>query len=86
MCNKKQVYGAEYFLIPAPKIMKPIFKKLILLKRGFQKCILLPTCTDTFSFKLEPTEVQDAAKRPNFEFSQLQPSPSPPLMVSENLK
>ena len=43
MCNKKQMYGAEYFLIPAPKIMKPIFEKLILLKRGFQKCILLPS-------------------------------------------
>ena len=43
MCNKKQMYDAEYFLIAAPKIMKPIFEKLILLKRGFQKCILLPT-------------------------------------------
>ena len=44
MCvTKKQMYGAEYFLIPAPKIIKPIFKKLIPLKRGFQKCILLPT-------------------------------------------
>ena len=43
MCNKKQMYGAEYFLIPAPKIMKLIFKKLILLKRGLKKCILLPT-------------------------------------------
>ena len=37
------MYGAEYFFIPAPKIMKRIFKKLILWKRGFQKCILLPT-------------------------------------------
>ena len=27
VCNKKQMYGAEYFLIPAPKIMKPIFNK-----------------------------------------------------------
>ena len=34
------MYGAEYFLIPAPKIMTPILKKLILLKRVFQ---LLPT-------------------------------------------
>ena len=63
------MYGAEYFSIPAPEIMKPIFKKLILLKRGFQNVYFyLP---DTFTFKLEPTEVQDAAKRPNFEFSQL---------------
>ena len=30
---------------------------------------------DTFTFKIESTEVQDAAKRPNFEFSQLPPSP-----------
>ena len=43
MCSKTLIYGAEYFLIPAPKIMKPIFKTLILLKGGFQKCILLPT-------------------------------------------
>ena len=28
-----------------------------------------------FTFKLEPTEVQDAAKKPNFEFSQLHPTP-----------
>ena len=34
---------------------------------------------DTFSFKSEPTEVQDAAKRPNFEFSQLQSSLLPAL-------
>ena len=44
MCvTTKQMYVAEYFLIPTPKIMKSIFKKLVLLKRGFQKCILLPT-------------------------------------------
>ena len=43
MCGKTLIYGAEYFLIPAPKITKPIFKKLILLKREFQKCTLLPT-------------------------------------------
>ena len=50
MCvTKKQMYGAEYFLIPALKIMKSIFKKLMeyhvpyILKRGFQKCIVLPT-------------------------------------------
>ena len=41
--KNKIMYDAENFLIPAPKIMKPIFKKLILLKRGFQKCIFLPT-------------------------------------------
>ena len=80
------MYGAEYFLIPAPKMMKPIFKKLILLKRGFQKCILLPAWP---FFKSEPTVVQNAANGPNFEFSQFQPAPPPPppaLMVSENVK
>ena len=66
MCNETLMRGAKYFLIPAPKLMKPI-KKKILLKRGFQTDVYfyLP---DTFTFKLEPTEVQDAAKRPNFEF------------------
>ena len=42
--------------------MKPIFLKLILLKIGFQNVFFyLP---DTFTFKLEPTEVQDVAKKP----------------------
>ena len=44
MCSETLIYCAEYFLIPAPKITKPIFeKKFILLKGGFQKCMLLPT-------------------------------------------
>ena len=86
MCvTKKQMYDAEYFFNPCTQNNKTNFKKLILLKRGFQNVYFyLP---DTFTFKLGATEGQDVAKRPNFEFSQLQPSlPPPPLMVSENLK
>ena len=37
MCNKKQMYGAEYFLIPALKIMKPIFKKINTLEKRIPK-------------------------------------------------
>ena len=37
VCNKKQMYGAEYFLIPAPKIMKRIFKKINTLEKRIPK-------------------------------------------------
>ena len=38
-----------------------------------------------FTFELEPTEVQDAAKKPNFGFKQL--SPPPHLSrIQENFK
>ena len=33
-----------------------------------------------FTFKLEPTEVQDARKKPNLEFLQL-----PPLQMSQKI-
>ena len=52
MCGKILIYGAEYFLIPAPKITKPIFfKKLILLKGGFQKFTLLLPATFYFQVR-----------------------------------
>ena len=85
MCNKKQMYGAEYFLIPAPKIMKPIFKKINTLEKRIRKMYTFTYLT-LFTFKLEPTEVQDAAKRPNFEFSQFQPSPPPCLNGLRKIK
>ena len=31
------MYGAEYFLIPAPKIMKPIFKKINTIEKRIPK-------------------------------------------------
>ena len=37
MCNKKQMYDAEYFLIPVPKIMKPIFKKINTIEKRIPK-------------------------------------------------
>ena len=61
MCSKTLIYGAEYFLVPASKITKPVFRKINPLERRIPK-----RCTFTylrlFAFKLEPTEVQDAAK------------------------
>ena len=61
MCSKTLIYGAEYFLIPAPKITKPIFKKINPLERRIPK-VYTSTYLTLFTFKLEPTEVQDAAK------------------------
>ena len=85
MCSKTLIYGAENFLISAPKITKPIFLKINPLERWIPKMYTFTYMT-LFNFKLEPTEVQDAAKMPNFEFSQFPPPPPTPLMVSENLK
>ena len=72
MCSKTPIYGAEYFLIPAPKITKPIFKNINPLERRIPKMYTF-TYPTLFTFKLEPTDVQDAAKKPNFEFLQLHP-------------
>ena len=74
MCSKTLIYGAEYFLIPAPKIRKPIFKKINLLERRIPKMYTFTYLTLS-TFKLEPTEVQHAAKKPTFAFSQLHPPP-----------
>ena len=74
MCRKTLIYGAEYFLISAPKITKPIFFKINPLERRFPKMHTFTYLT-LFTFKLEPTEVQDAAKKANFEFSQLHAPP-----------
>ena len=43
MSRKTLIYGAEYFLIPAPTITKPIFKKINPLERRIPKCIFLRT-------------------------------------------
>ena len=89
MCSKTLIYGAEYFLIPAPKITKPIFKKINPLERRIPK-VYTSTYLTFFTFKLEPTEVQDAAKSQILNFRSYTPPPPPhthtPLMVSENLK
>ena len=45
MCNKIQMYGAEYFLIPAPKIMKPIFLKINTLEKRTPKMYTLTYLT-----------------------------------------
>ena len=66
MCRETLIYGAEYFLLLAPTITKLIFLK-ILLKGGIPKLYTFTYLT-ILTFKLELTEVQDAAKKkPNFE-------------------
>ena len=70
MCSETLIYGAEYFFILAPKIMKPIFKKNNPFERRIPKMYTFTYLT-LFTFKLEPTQVQDAAKKTNFEFFQL---------------
>ena len=65
MCRETLIYGAKYFLIPALKITKLFF--LNPLERRIQKMYTF-TCLTLFTFKLEPTEVEDAAKKANFEF------------------
>ena len=67
MCSKTLIYGAEYFLIPVPKIRKPILKKINRLEKRIPKMYTF-TYQTLFTFKLEPTKVQDAAKKPKFEF------------------
>ena len=39
MCSKTLIYGAEYFLIPVPKITKQIFKKINPLERRILKML-----------------------------------------------
>ena len=39
MCSKTLIYGAEYFLIPAPKITKQFFKKINPLERRTPKVL-----------------------------------------------
>ena len=47
--------------------MKPNFTKFHPLERRIPKMYTFTYLT-LFTSKLEPTEVQDAAKKPNFEF------------------
>ena len=39
MCSKTLIYGAEYFLVPAPKITKQIFVKINPLERRIPKML-----------------------------------------------
>ena len=66
MCHETLIYGAEYFLTPYTYNKKTKFFE-IFVNGGFKNVYYLTL----FTFKQEPTEVQDAAKKPNFEFLQL---------------
>ena len=66
MCHETLIYGSEYFLLPAPTITKVFFVNLLEWK--IPKMYTFTYLT-LFTFKLEPTEVQDTVEKPNFEFN-----------------
>ena len=65
MCRKTLSYGAEYFLTPCTYNNQSKFFEILL---KYDSINVYFSYLTLFIFKLGATEVQDAAKKPNFGF------------------
>ena len=80
MCNETLTYGAEYFLIPVPKIMKLIFEKINPLEKMIPKMYTFTYLTLLLSsWSQLKFKVLQKGKILNFHIYIPPPPPPPPL-------
>ena len=66
MCSETLIYGAKYFFWLAPPTITKLFLKDPLEWKILKMYIF--THPTLFTFKLEPIELKNVAKKPNLEF------------------